>query len=91
MKKAVYNELDLDSNNYNKTIFDKDSKNWQSAMKVEMESIYSNHVWKLVELPVNIKSISGKWVYKRKRGPDDSVETFKVRLVVKEFTKKRRN
>ena len=60
MKKAVYNELDLDSNNYNKTIFDKDSKNWQSIMKVEMKSMYSNYFSELVELLVNVNSIGCK-------------------------------
>ena len=57
-------------------------------MKAEMESIYSNHVWKLVQPPTNVKTIGCKWVYKRKRGPNDLVETFKVRLVAKEFTQK---
>ena len=41
---AIYDELDLDLSSYKKTIFDKDLENWQSAMKVEMESMYSNHV-----------------------------------------------
>ena len=51
-----------------------------------MESMYSNHVWKLVEPPTNVKSISCKWVYKTKKGPGGPIETFKARLVAKEFT-----
>ena len=43
-------------------------------MKVKMESMYSDHVWELVELSTNVKSIGYK------RGPDGSVETFKARL-----------
>ena len=57
-------------------------------MMSEMESMYYNHVRELVEPPEGIKPIEFKWVYKRKRGSDGKVETFKVRLVVKGFTQK---
>ena len=58
------------------------------AIKTDMESIDSNQVYKLVEPPANIKPISCKWVFKRKRGSDGKVESFKARLVAKGFTKK---
>ena len=57
-------------------------------MNVEMESIGSNKVWELVDLPEGIKLIRCKWVYKRKRGVDGKVETFKARLVAKGYTQK---
>ena len=57
-------------------------------MKVEIESMYSNQVWELVDPPVNVKTTGCKWIYKRKRGPDGRVETYKARLVVNGFTKK---
>ena len=57
-------------------------------MKAEMESMYSNQVWTLVDLPANIKPIGCKWVYKRKRGPDGRVETFEASLVAKGYTQK---
>ena len=41
-----------------------------------------------VKAPISIKPIGCKWVYKRKRGIDGNVETFKVRLVVKGYTQK---
>ena len=41
---ALYDEFDLNPRNYNEVIFDKDSRNWQSAMKIEMESMCYNHV-----------------------------------------------
>ena len=55
-------------------------------MKIEMESMDSNQVWELVEPLANNKLIGYKWVYKRKRGSDRKVETFKVRLMAKGFT-----
>ena len=53
-----------------------------------MESMYSNQVWSLVQPPKGIKPIGCKWIYKKKRGADEKVKTFKARLVVKGFTQK---
>ena len=60
----------------------------KGAMKSEMESMYSNQVWDLIEPPNEIKPIGYKWIYKKKRGEDGKVETFKARLVAKGFTQK---
>ena len=38
--------------NYNEAIQDKDATLWQKAMNTEMESIYSNQVRSLVDLPM---------------------------------------
>ena len=50
--------------------------------------MYSNQVWDLVKAPNGIKPIGCEWVYKRKRGIDEKVETFKERLVAKKYTQK---
>ena len=50
--------------------------------------MYFNQVWDLVEAPNDIKPIGCKWVYKRKRGVDGKVETFKAKLVAKGYTQK---
>ena len=55
-------------------------------MKTEMESMYSNQVWFLIDPPIGVKPIGCKWIYKRKRGVDGKVKTFKARLVVKGYT-----
>ena len=57
-------------------------------MKTEMESMYSNQVWLLVDPHIGVKPIGCKWIYKRKRGVDGKVKTFKARLVVKGYTQK---
>ena len=67
---------------------DVDTNIWKKAMNIEMESLGSNKVWLLVDLPEGIKDIGCKWVYKRKRGVDGKVETFKARLVAKGYKKK---
>ena len=67
---------------------DIDTHYWVQAMKSELDSMYSKKVWDIVNAPNGIKPIGCKWVYKRKRGIDGKVETFKVRLVAKWYTQK---
>ena len=59
-------------------------------MKYEFDSMYSNRVWDLVKVPNGIKLVGCKWVYKRKKGINGKVETFKARLVAKRYTKKKK-
>ncbi|KAK0574738.1 hypothetical protein LWI29_028303 [Acer saccharum] len=73
---------------YKEAMEDVDSRHWQKAMQSEIESMFDNKVWSLVDLPKGIKPIGCKWVYKRKRGMDGKVETFKARLVAKGYTQK---
>ena len=62
-----------------------DSKRWLEAMKSEMDSMYQNKVWTLVDLPEGVKPIGCKWVFKKKTDMDGNVQTYKARLVVKGF------
>ena len=57
-------------------------------MNQEMESTYSNFVWELVDPPEDVRPVGCKWIFKRKRGIDGKVETFKARLVEKGYTQK---
>jgi Reverse transcriptase (RNA-dependent DNA polymerase) len=45
-----------------------------------------NEVWDLVELPVGVKPVGCKWVYKTKIDSQGNIETYKARLVAKRFT-----
>ncbi|KAM2605240.1 hypothetical protein TB2_034063 [Malus domestica] len=54
-------------------------------MKSEMDSMYQNQVWTLVDPPEGIVPIGNKWVFKRKIGVDGNVETYKARLVAKGY------
>lgn len=55
-------------------------------MQKEMDSIYSNDVWDLVELPKDCKTIGSKWVFKRKTNADGSIDHYKARLVAQGFS-----
>ena len=77
-----------DPTSYDEAVTDIDADMWQQAMKSELDSLYSNQVWELVNAPEGVKPIGCKWIYKRKRGVDGKVETFKARLVAKGYTQK---
>ena len=62
-----------------------ESERWLEAMKSEMDSMYENKVWTLVEPPEGVKSIGCKWVFKKKTNMDGNVTTYKARLVAKGF------
>ena len=83
------NELSIinddDPVSYNEAMSSVDSEKWQSAMKSEMDSMYINQVWTLVQAPKDVKPIECKWIYKRNIGEDGQVETYKARLVAKGF------
>ena len=65
---------------YQEAMMSPDSEKWLQAMKSEMQSMYDNQVWNLVDPPEGAKVIGCKWVHKIKHDM-----TFKSRLVVKGF------
>ena len=70
---------------YQQAMSGPDSEKWLVAMKSEMESMYENQVWTLVDPPEGVKPIGCKWVFKKKTDMDGNVITFKGRLVAKGF------
>ena len=58
---------------FSQVVSSKDSNLWNEAMKAEMDSMESNQVWDLVELPIGVKPIGCKWVFKMKK---DSLGNF---------------
>ena len=55
-------------------------------MKLEIDSMYLNQVWTIVDPPEDIVPIGCKWIYKRKISTDGKVETYKARLVAKGYS-----
>ena len=58
---------------------------WKEAIKNEIDSILHNHTWKLVDLPPCCKPLSSKWVFKRKRKVNGSIDKCKAKLVIKGY------
>ena len=83
---AISKKVETDPYTYEETMNGIDTHHWVKTMQSELDSMYCNQVWDLVKVPNGIKPVGCKWVYKRKRGINGKVETFKARLVVKGYT-----
>ena len=70
---------------YQEAMLDPDSEKWLEAMKSEIQSMYDNQVWTLIDPPEGRKNIGCKWVFKKKTDMDGKVHTYKARLVAKGF------
>ena len=58
-------------------------------MESELKSMFLAYiVQNLVEAPEEMKPIGYKWIYKRKKGVDGKVKTYKARLIVKGYGEK---
>ena len=78
----------MDPYTYEEAMNNIDAHHWIKAMKSELDSMYSNQAWDIVKAPNSIKPVGCKWVYKRKRGVNGKVATFKARLIAKGYTQK---
>nr|GEW00737.1 hypothetical protein [Tanacetum cinerariifolium] len=56
--------------NYNVALLDPESDIWTDAMNVEIQSMKDNEVWDLVKLPPDGKTVSSKWLFKKKTDMD---------------------
>ena len=75
-----------DSSTLKKMMSDIDFEKWLDAIKSEIDLMHSNQVWILVDPFEGIVPIGCTWIYKRKIGTDGKVETYKARLVTKDYS-----
>ena len=73
---------------YSKAVMSSDSDKWLNAMKSKIDSMYANQIWTLVDELQGVTLIGCKWICKKKIGVDGQVETYKARLVAKDFRQK---
>ncbi|KAL9247573.1 hypothetical protein vseg_020991 [Gypsophila vaccaria] len=79
----------LDSNEpatYRGAMTSYDSKLWLEAMQSKIDSMHTNQVWDLVDLPDKVQPLQCKWLYKIKRSLDRQRDIYKAQLVAKGFT-----
>ena len=80
--------IDLDeANNYTEAMAGPESAKWKEAMDSEIQSMYDNQVWNLVENVLGRKTVGCKWIFKKKTDMDGKVHTYKARLVAKALLK----
>ncbi|KAL0315013.1 UNVERIFIED_CONTAM: Retrovirus-related Pol polyprotein from transposon TNT 1-94 [Sesamum calycinum] len=78
-------QLDNDLPTYGAVISEINSDKWNEAMRSKIDSMGSNQVWILVDLPKGVKPVGCKWAYKRKLGANGEVTAFKARLIEEEI------
>src|SRR3954468_18965264 len=62
-----------------------ESEKWLEAMRSEIDSMYANQVWTLVDIHEDRKVVENKWIFKKKTDADGNVTVYKARLVAKVF------
>ena len=72
--------------NYKEAMASPEAAKWKEAMESEIQSMYDNQVWNLVDHTPGRKTVGCKWIFKKKTDMDGNVHTFKARLVAKGFT-----
>ena len=73
---------------YLEAVMNSDSDKWLNTVKSEIDSMYANQVWTLVDAPKGVTPIGCKCVFKKKIGADGQVEIYEVRLIAKDFRQK---
>lgn len=63
-----------------------DKNNWYQAMEEEMNSLYKNDVWTLVDRPAGKNIVSNRWVLRIKRKPNGDIDRYRARLVARGFS-----
>ena len=77
--------LEEEPRTYKEAVNSTDDLMWKESINSEIESILHNHTWELVDLPPGCKPLSSKWVFKRKRKVDGSIDKYKERLMIKGY------
>ena len=66
-----------------------DKEKWQETMEDEIESLYKNKTWVLVERPKDKKLVKCKQIYNKKKAILGVEKTrYKAKLVARGFTQK---
>ncbi|GKA60685.1 putative RNA-directed DNA polymerase, partial [Tanacetum coccineum] len=76
--------------NYKEAMASPEAAKWKEAIKSEIQSMYDNQVWNLVDTTPGLKTVGYKWIFKKKIYMDGKVHTYKARLVAKGYTQTHR-
>jgi hypothetical protein len=66
---------------YRQAVGGGDAKQWEQSMEEEVNSLKENNTWTLVDRPKDRAVLTGKWVYKHKRGPNGEILRYKSRYL----------
>ena len=79
--------LEGEPHTFKEVVNSSESLMWKEVIQSEIDFILQSHTLELVDLPPGCKPLSSKWVFKRKRKVDGSIDKYKARLVIKGYRK----
>nr|GEW69645.1 zinc finger, CCHC-type [Tanacetum cinerariifolium] len=77
-----------DPRTYNEAMQSRNAAFWKEAIDDEIGYIMKNNTWVLSDLPPGCKPLCYKWIFKRKKKVDGTIDKFKARLVIQGFRQK---
>nr|GEX15804.1 putative retrotransposon protein [Tanacetum cinerariifolium] len=77
---STLSKLD-DPANYKEMMASPVAAKWKEAMKIDIQSMYDNQVWNLIDTITGLKTMGCKWIFKKKTDMDGKVHTYKARGV----------
>nr|CCA19288.1 PREDICTED: similar to pol polyprotein putative [Albugo laibachii Nc14] len=72
-----------DPKTYREAMKDPRVKQWEEAMRTEIEALEQNNTWDVIQKPREAKLLHSKGVYKLKMNADGTIERYKSRLVAR--------
>nr|GEY00015.1 reverse transcriptase domain-containing protein [Tanacetum cinerariifolium] len=75
---SILSELDEPAN-YKKAMESLKTSKWKKAMTSEIQSMYDNQVWNLVNTTPGLKMVGCNWFFKKKTYMDGKIHTYKAR------------
>lgn len=85
---AAHENVPLEPHSFKEALASHEARHWKTAMGKEMDDMYANKVWELVNLPNGFIAIGSKWVLKIKLNLDGTIERYKVQLVAQGFAQR---
>ena len=61
---------------------------WHHAMEEEYAALLANQTWDVVPRPPSANVVTGKWIWTHKRRADGTLERYKARWVLRDFTQR---
>ena len=84
-------KYDNDLTSCDEAFEDHDMERGKLAIMSKVDFIYKCCLWTLEDPPIRVRPIWCKWIFRRKREPDEKVETFKARFVAKSYTHRKKS
>ncbi|GKE04528.1 putative RNA-directed DNA polymerase, partial [Tanacetum coccineum] len=78
---STLSELD-ELANYKEAMASPKAAKGKEAMKSEIQSMYDNQVWNLVDTTPGLKTMGCKWIFKKNTDMDGKIHTYKARIML---------